>query len=141
MLTVGILVSLLIEEFVGVSTGGMIVPGVLATHIGNIDVLIYIFLLSLVIYLLVDKVLSKHMILYGKRKFAITILIGILLKISFDQLYPLLPFATVAFRGAGAIAPALLANTYSKQGVEFTVPTAIIGMFIVAAFMRIVYLF
>jgi len=141
LLALGVVVSLLIEEFTGVSPGGMITPGVLAINIKNVDVLIYIFLLSLVIHLIVDKVLSKYMILYGKRKFAITIVLAMLLKLTFDQFYGVLPFATVAFRGAGAIVPALLANTYSKQGIEFTVPTAIISMFIVALVLELIFLF
>lgn len=140
MLVIGIVVSLLIEEFAGVSTGGLIVPGVLAMNIGNLDIIIYIFLLSFLVYFVVDKVLSKHMILYGKRKFAITIVLAILSKLLGDQVYPLIPFAAVGFRGISAIVPALLANTYSKQGIEFTFPTAIIGMFIVTLLMKIVYL-
>lgn len=141
MLVVGVAVSLFIEEFVGVNTGGMIVPGILAMNINKVDILIYIFLLSIITHLIVDKVLTKHMILYGKRKFAITIMIAILLKLMFDQLYFFMPFATVAFRGAGVIAPALLANTYSKQGIEYTVPAAIISMFIVALLMQVIFLF
>lgn len=68
VLALGVVVGILIEEFIGVSTGGMIVPGVLAMNVRNLDILIYIFLLSLIVHLIVDKVLSKHMILYGKRK-------------------------------------------------------------------------
>lgn len=141
ILTIGVVISLLIEEFLGVSTGGMIVPGVLASHVGNIDVVIYIFLLSFITYFLVDKVLSNYIIIYGKRKFTFMILVAILLKLVGDQLYPMLPFAAVAFRGVGAISPALLANTYTKQGIGFTVPAAIISMFIVYGCMNLIYLF
>lgn len=140
MLALGIVISLLIEEFVGVSTGGMIIPGVLATNIGNLDILIYIFLISFITYLIVEKVLSRYIILYGKRKFTFMILISLAFKLLGDQLYPLLPFATVAFRGVGAISPALLANTYSRQGLEFTIPTALISMFIVYFIMSLIYL-
>lgn len=140
VLVLGVVISLLMEEFVGVSTGGMIVPGVLAMNIGNIDILLYIFLLSFITYYIVDKVLSRHIILYGKRKFTFMVTVAILLKLLGDQLYPLLPFATVGFRGVGVISPALLANTYSRQGIEFTVPTAIVSMFIVYFIMSLIYL-
>ncbi len=140
VLALGVVVGILIEEFIGVSTGGMIVPGVLAMNVRNLDILIYIFLLSLIVHLIVDKVLSKHMILYGKRKFAVTIILALLLKLGFDQFYPIMPFASVAFRGAGAIAPALLANTYSRQGIEFTIPAALVSMFVVTAIMQLIFL-
>ncbi|NLW52565.1 MAG: poly-gamma-glutamate biosynthesis protein PgsC [Tissierellia bacterium] len=141
ILIIGIVVSLLMEEFAGVSTGGMIVPGVLAMHLQNLDVVFFMFFISFVIYLIVDKVLTKHMILYGKRKFAITIILAILFKLLIDQFYPILPFAAIGFRGVSALVPALLANSYSKQGAEFTVPAAIIGTFIVTLIMKVVYLF
>lgn len=141
VLALSVVVSLLVEELIGVSTGGMIVPGILASHIGNIDVLVYIFLISFITYFFVDRILSRYVLVYGKRKFTYMILVAILLKLVGDQLYPFLPFAAVAFRGVGAISPALLANTYSKQGISFTVPTAIIAMFLVYSVMNLVYLF
>lgn len=140
ILAIGIVFSLLMEEFVGVSVGGMIVPGVLASNLGNFDILIYIFLLSFITYFLVDRILGKYMILYGKRKFAFMVLIAILLKLVGDQIYPLLPFAAVGFRGIGVVCPALLASTYVRQGIKFTVPAAIISMFGVSALMYLVYL-
>lgn len=140
-LALSVVVSLLIEEFIGVSTGGMIVPAVLASYIGHLDIIIYIFLLSLITYFLVDRVLSRFVMIYGKRKFTYMVLVAILLKLLGDQLYPLLPFASVAFRGVGIISPALLANTYSKQGISFTIPSAIVSTFIVYAAMTIVFLF
>lgn len=140
ILVIGIVVSLLMEEFIGVSAGGMIVPGVLASNLGNVDILIYIFLLSFMTYFVVDRVFSRHLILYGKRKFTFMVLIAILFKLMGDQIYPLLPFAAVSFRGVGVICPALLANTYVRQGIKFTVPAAIISMFIVSGLMYFVYL-
>ena len=135
----GVLLSMLIEELLGVSTGGMIVPGVLALYVQNIDVMIYIFLVSFITFLIVEELLAKHMVLYGKRKFSFMILIALLLKIGGDQLYPLLPFATVGFRGIGAIVPALLANTYSRQGIKFTMPAAIVSTAAVYGLLQIVH--
>lgn len=141
ILIIGIVVSLLMEEIAGVSTGGMIVPGVLAMHLRNLDVVFFMFFTSFVIYFIVDKVLTKKMILYGKRKFAITIILAIALKLLIDQVYPILPFAAIGFRGVSALVPALLASTYSKQGIEFTVPSAVIGTFIVTIIMNVIYWF
>lgn len=141
LLVVGIVVSLLVEELSGVSTGGLIVPAVVASHLEELDILLYLFLISFITYLIVDKVLTKYMILYGKRKFTFFILVAILLKLIFDQLYPLLPFAVVTFRGLEIIAPALLASAYAKQGVKFTLPTAILAGLIVYFSMALVHYF
>lgn len=140
ILSIGIVTGLLMEEFIGVSAGGMIVPGVLASNLGNVDILIYIFLLSFMTYFVVDRVCSRRLILYGKRKFTFMVLIAMLFKLLGDQIYPILPFAAVSFRGIGVICPALLANTYDRQGIKFTVPAAIISMFIVSGLMYFVYL-
>lgn len=137
----GVLISLLIEEVLGVAAGGMIAPAILALHVQNIDVIIYIFLISFLTYLIVEKFLSKYIILYGKRKFAFMILVAILLKVIGDQLYPLLPFAAVSFRGIGAIVPALMANTYARQGIKFTIPAIIVSTAAVYGLLQIVYFF
>ena len=137
----GVLLSMLMEELLGVSTGGMIVPGVLALHVQNIDIMIYIFLISFITYLVVEKLLAKHMILYGKRKFAFMVLVALLIKVGGDQLYPLLPFAAVAFRGIGAIVPALMANTYTRQGIKFTIPKIIVSTAVVYGLLQVVHYF
>lgn len=140
-LIIGVFISLVVEELVGVSTGGMITPAILALHLQNIDVVIYIFLISFLTYLIVEKFLTRHLVLYGKRKFAFMILVALLIKIIGDQLYPMLPFAALAFRGVGAIVPALMANTYAKQGIKFTVPAVVVSTGIVYGLLQLVYLF
>ena len=68
---------------------------------------------------------ALFMILFGKRKFAVTLLLGIFLKLVVELLFPVFPFATVAFRGVGAITPSLLANTYSRQSILYTIPATL----------------
>lgn len=136
-----VLLSMLMEELLGVSSGGMIVPGVLALYVQDIDVMIYIFLVSFVTYLIVEKILAKRMVLYGKRKFSFMVLIALLIKVIADPLYPLLPFAAVGFRGIGAIVPALLANTYARQGIKFTIPATIVSTAIVYGLLQILHFF
>lgn len=137
----GILLSMLMEELLGVSSGGMIVPGVLAVHVQNFDVMMYIFLVSFITYLIVEKFLTKHIILYGKRKFAIMVIVSLLIKVVGDQIYPMLPFAAVAFRGIGAIVPGLLANTYARQGIKFTIPSVIVSTAVVYGLLQLIRIF
>ncbi len=130
-ITLSVTFSLLVEEFLGFNTGGMIVPGMLALHFFSIPTALAILIISFLVYFIVDYFLSKHLILFGKRKFSMMVLVSLLLKIVFDQLYPYVPFDLVAYRGIGAMTPALLANTYSRQGVRYTLPASLLTALVI----------
>mgnify|MGYP000606923932 CR=1 FL=1 len=119
---IGTLISLLVD---GIQCGGLIVPGYLAMVIDDIPCILLVFAISFIVYVIVNYVLPKFMILFGKRKFAVTLLLGIFLKLVVELLFPVFPFATVAFRGVGAITPSLLANTYSRQSILYTIPATL----------------
>lgn len=112
--------GLLVEEVLGVNTGGMVTPGVLALYFFNPSNAIFMIAISLITYLIVEYGLSRFMILFGKRKFAMMLLVALFIKIMLDLFYPFVPFEALAYRGIGAIVPGLLANTYSKQSVPIT---------------------
>ena len=122
---IGTVLSLLLEEIAGISCGGIIVPGYLAMVCDDIPTLLIILFISFVCYLVVNFGLSKVMILYGKRKFAVTLVIALVLNIILKIAFPFInvvPFEAITFRGVGAITPALLANTYARQGIRYTLP-------------------
>lgn len=126
---IGTVLSLLLEEIAGISCGGIIVPGYLAMVCDDIPTILITVFISFACYFIVNFGLSKVMILYGKRKFAITIVIALILNIILKILFPLfnaLPFETITFRGIGAVTPALLANTYSRQAFRYTIPACIV---------------
>lgn len=125
---IGTVLALLLEEFFGISCGGIIVPGYLSLVCDDLPTILLVFSISFITYYLVNYQISKVMILFGKRKFTITILIALILKLLIELAFssiPVVPFASVAFRGVGAITPALLANTYSRQGIRYTIPACI----------------
>ena len=125
-LVIGLVISLLVEEFFGINCGGMIVPGFLAMVCDDIPQILLIFAVSFVIYLIVNFILPHFVILFGKRKFCATLIVGVIIKLILEMFFPMLPFATIAFRGIGVITPSLIASSYSKQGIRFTVP-AVLG--------------
>lgn len=124
-LVIGLAISLLIEEYIGVSAGGMIVPGYLAMVCDDIPQLLLIFAVSFAVYLIVNYILPHFVILFGKRKFCATLIVSVIIKLILELFFPMLPFATIAFRGIGVITPGLIANSYSKQGVRYTVPAVL----------------
>ena len=129
-LVIGLFISLLMEEILGISAGGMIVPGYLAMVCDDIPQLLLIFFISFAVYLIVNHVLPHFVILFGKRKFVATLIVGILLKLILELFFPILPFATVEIRGIGAITPILIANSYAKQGIRYSVPAVLAAAYI-----------
>ncbi|PNB52741.1 poly-gamma-glutamate biosynthesis protein PgsC, partial [Pseudomonas sp. GW456-E7] len=97
-----------------------VVPGYLGLVFNQPVFILLVLLVSLLTYVIVKYGLSKFMILYGRRKFAAMLITGIVLKIAFDFLYPIVPFEIAEFRGIGIIVPGLIANTIQKQGLTIT---------------------
>lgn len=129
-IVIGTVLSLIVDEFFGVQCGGFIVPGYLAMVCDDIAAVLIVFALSLIVYLIINYLLPKFVILFGKRKFAASLIVSIILKLGVELVFPILPFASVTLRGVGAITPSLLANTYSRQGIIYTIPATLIVTYI-----------
>lgn len=129
---IGLTISLLSEEFFGISCGGMIVPGYLAMVCDNLTQIFMIFGASMVIWFVINHILPRLIILFGKRKFVATLIVGLIVKILLDLLFPgfALPFTAMEFRGVGAITPALIANCCAKQGFRYTIPAVLIAAYL-----------
>lgn len=141
-LIVGLLLSLAVEEFFGISSGGVIVAGYLAMICDDLLSVGIVLLIALLTYLVVEFVLPRFILLFGKRKFVACILVGLVFKLLADFFVPTLPFATLAFRGIGVITPALIAHTTIKQGVHITIPAVLVVSYltfgIVQLLMRVI---
>lgn len=118
---VGLFLSLLVEIKFGVSPGGLVVPGYIALILDRPALVLNVLLCSLVAYLIVKYVLSRWILIYGKRRFAACIMVALLFKALLGLLFPVIPFSVFAFDGVGVVAGGILANTYFKQGVVLTV--------------------
>lgn len=135
----GLVCSFFAEELFGVLVGGVVVPGYLALVFDQPIILITVYLISMLTYVVVEFILPKFLIIFGRRKFIATLLIAMVLKLTFDLLYPVMPFATLSFRGIGVIVPGLLANSYSKQGVPLTIASSFIVTLVVFTLMNVIY--
>jgi gamma-polyglutamate biosynthesis protein CapC len=120
-LVLGVVVSLIYAERTGVLPAGLVVPGYLALVLDQVIFVAAIFLLSFLTFLVVDRGIAKLVILYGRRRFAAMLSVGIVLKLVFDALYPAMPFEVYEFRGIGVIVPGLIANTIHRQGAPHTI--------------------
>ncbi len=83
-LIVGLLLSLAVEEFFGISSGGVIVAGYLAMVCDDLLSVGIVLLIALLTYLVVEFVLPRFILLFGKRKFVACILVGLVFKLLAD---------------------------------------------------------
>ena len=75
---IGMVLSLLITETMGITAGGIIVPGYIAMHLDSPPMLIVTFGISFIVYLII-KLLSNFILIYGKRRLVLAMLLGFLL--------------------------------------------------------------
>lgn len=137
----GLCFSLLLEIKLGISPGGLIVPSYLALVLDDPALVINIFLSALLTYVLLKYVISRFMLIYGKRRFIACVMIALLIKFIFGLLYPVVPFSVLSFSGIGVVASGILANTYFKQGVWITSVSALLTSGCVFLLMNLLYLF
>ena len=129
-LAVGMVIALLFAEKTGVVPAGLVVPGYLALVFDQWRFLLVIILISVITYLIVQFGVTRFVILYGRRKFAAMLIVGMIVKLVFDYFYPIFPFEVYEFRGIGIIVPGIIANTIQKQGVVVTLASTLIVSFL-----------
>jgi poly-gamma-glutamate biosynthesis protein PgsC/CapC len=116
----GIALGFLFFEISGITAGGIIVPGYIALYIGEPLRIIFTLLISLGTFGVVS-IMANYMILFGRRRFLLMILVGFLLRASFDALRFYLPEAGMDLQAIGYIVPGLIANEFYRQGIWKTV--------------------
>lgn len=146
---VGLAVSLLFSEMFGLAAGGMVVPGYIALHLNRpVDVTLTL-IAALVTYLVVHA-LSTFMIIYGKRRTVMMIIIGYLVRgvmgmIPFYTSEPLfqisqrLSDAPAAFEVIGYVIPGLIAIWMDRQGVIETLAALITSSVVVRLVLMLVF--
>ena len=75
---IGMVLSLFLTETLGVTAGGIIVPGYIALNLESPERLVITFGISIITFLII-KLLSKFIMVYGKRRLVLALLIGFLL--------------------------------------------------------------
>ena len=126
---VGMVLSLILTETLGVTAGGIIVPGYIALYIDEPIKVISTIFVSLLVFLFV-KVLSNFMLIYGKRRLVLSLLLGFLLgyisKLCFSNFEGAYDLSVI-----GYIIPGLIASWMDRQGVLKTISVIIITSSIV----------
>ena len=123
---IGMVLSLLATETLGVTAGGIIVPGYIAMNLESPERLVITFGVSILTFLII-KLLSKFIMVYGKRRLVLALLIGFLLGyLSRSENMITAGLGTTDFIVIGNIIPGLIANWMDRQGVLRTISTVLI---------------
>lgn len=122
---IGLIVSLLYSEIFGVAPGGIIVPGYLALGLGDPVTVTLTLGISMLTFFVV-RVLATVMIIYGRRRTVLMILIGFLLgSMVRAGLGVGTPVGLFEIDVIGYIIPGLIAIWMDRQGLVVTVSSAI----------------
>lgn len=146
---IGLAVSLLFSEMFGLAAGGMVVPGYIALYLNRpVDVMLTL-AAALVTYFVVHS-LSTFIIVYGKRRTVLMIIIGYLVRGLFDQIpfyasQPLFDLsqhfgtAPATFAVIGYVIPGLIAIWMDRQGVIETLAALITSAVVVRLALMLVF--
>jgi gamma-polyglutamate biosynthesis protein CapC len=116
----GLFISLIFSETLGVAAGGMVVPGYLALMAHDPMRIAGTVAVSLVT-LGAMKIVSRYALVYGRRRIVVAILFGFVFgALSREILVFKVAGATYEFQTIGYIIPGLIANWMERQGVVST---------------------
>ena len=115
-LLIGLVLALLWAEITDLSPGGIIVPGYFALYLDRplrAAATLAVALLTLAIY----RFLARHLILFGRRRFVLMVLVGAVLSQAWLLVLPRVFAAPVELRVIGWIIPGILASSLARQKV------------------------
>ncbi len=132
----GLVLSLLLSEVLGVASAGMVVPGYVALYLTRPVELVGLLVASLLTYGAI-RVLGRFVILYGRRRTAFAILLGYLLGalIGYAGARALPGLALGDQAVIGFVIPGLVAIWMDRQGVIETLSTLTVCSVLVRLFL------
>ena len=135
---IGIVIGFIFFEISGLTAGGIIVPGYLALFVNDPVKILVTIIVSLVTYGIV-YLFSNRLIVFGKRRFFIIILVGFIIRSGLDYFNIFLPDSGLELQAIGYIIPGIIANEFFRQGIGKTIMAMTIVVSFVYLILNIVY--
>lgn len=134
----GLVVSIIFSETLGLAAGGMVVPGYMAMMFHEPSRIAGTILVSTFTFLII-KFLSNYMFIYGRRRTVLVILIGFLVGWVSREffIFDIAEGQSLEFQAVGFIIPGLIANWMERQGVIQTLSTMIVAAVLVRLLLMI----
>jgi len=120
----GIVLSLLLSETLGVTAGGIIVPGYIALYIHQPFQVIITLLVAVIVWAII-QILGKRVFLYGKRRIVLALILGFVFGF-LSRNFIFFSQDMVSLAVIGNIIPGLIANWMDRQGVIRTISVVIL---------------
>ncbi len=111
---IGLLLAVIYIEIFDIYPGGLIVPAYIALYL-HLPVKVAATLLVAFLALFSYKLFSRHLILFGKRRFAFLVILGAFWAQLWFLIWPELFPYPVGVRAVGLVIPGLLANNLERQ--------------------------
>ncbi len=132
-IAVGLVLGFLFHEWVGLTAGGMVVPGYIALYWDRPLMIAVTLALSLITLVLV-RLLARVMILYGRRRFILMMIAGFLFRWLFEVFVTRTGLLGIEIDTIGYIIPGLIANEMERQRV---LPT-IFSLLVISVLVRLI---
>ena len=133
----GIILSLVLSEALGVTAGGIIVPGYISLFLDQPVQVVSTFLVAILVWLII-KGLSRVMFLYGKRRIVLALILGFFFGYLSRTIY-VEAESIKSLAVIGNIIPGLIANWMDRQGVVRTVSVVLLTAVIVKLLVIILF--
>jgi len=132
----GILFGLIFYEIVGLTPGGVIVPGYIALYLNRPQIVAVTFGVAIITFVII-RLLGRLVILYGRRAFVGAVIVGFLLKWIIETVTGNHGGSGTELVIIGYIIPGLIANEMRKQGVWQTLLSCLAVSIFVAIVVQI----
>jgi poly-gamma-glutamate biosynthesis protein PgsC/CapC len=136
----GIAFGFIFFEITGLTAGGIIVPGYIALYVDKPLAILTTILIALITFAVVSM-LSRRMIIFGRRRFLLMVLAGFLFRIIFDTLRINNLEPSLDLQIIGYIIPGLIANEFTRQGIVKTILSMVIVSGLVYLLLQIIFYF
>ncbi len=132
----GVAVSMVLYEKRHLTTGSIVVPGYIAVFLIHPLVIIATFANAFITYAIVNKVLRRYFLLYGRTKFTVLAVVSTVIQTAMLRITPsgewLWESDIPLFIGVGYIVPALIAHDMARQGIVKTTKSVMLAGSLVA---------
>lgn len=115
-IALSVLLSFALYEGFGLLTGGMVSAGYLCLYFEQPLRIVSTLLLALLVYLL-TRLISRFVIVYGRRRFMLTLVLGLVFGWLVEKFLLGLAIIPQDIRIIGHVVPGLIANDMYKQGI------------------------
>ncbi len=132
---IGLVAGFVFYELTGVSAGGVVAPAYFAISIHEPGRLLVTVAIALAVCAGM-RFLSERLILYGRRRLLLALLIGFIMKLALERGLQPQSLMSIDLQSIGYIIPGLVGNEMNRQGV---VPT-LFGLAIVTVFIHLITL-